>query len=325
MELMKKLLSIFLSSLMLPLFAGGQIAQTQGINIWYETFGNSNDPAMLLIMGGCCQGTLWPEEFCHQIANEGLYVIRYDHRDTGDSTCFDFEKNPYDLGDMAQDALDLLDFLEIEKAHLFGLSMGGPIAGLMAKQSPERIQSIVLISTSPDFRPLNLALQKKDAEEGSLSRPTQEYLDFMAIFLENPPETHDEMLEARVETWKFLASSHLPFNEKRERELQAEFLERMRYPEGLVNHIKAISLSEELIRQAFCHLQVPVTIFHGTVDPIFPSDHGQALAEEMTNAKLLLVPNMGHGLHETCYSLYVEEIKSLLLDQEAKNCDHANK
>jgi len=128
-----------------------------------------------------------------------------------------------------------------------------------------------------------------------------------------------------VETWKFLASSHLPFNKKRERELQAEFLERMRYPEGLVNHIKAISLSEELIRQAFCHLQVPVTIFHGTVDPIFPPDHGQALADEMTNAKLLLVPNMGHGLHETCYSLYVEEIKSLLLNQEAKNCDHANK
>jgi len=87
---MKKLLSIFLTSLILPLFAGGQIAQTQGINIWYETFGNSNDPAMLLIMGGCCQGTLWPEEFCHQIANEGLYVIRYDHRDTGRFGLFRF-------------------------------------------------------------------------------------------------------------------------------------------------------------------------------------------------------------------------------------------
>ncbi|WP_420422436.1 hypothetical protein [Simkania sp.] len=76
---MKKLLSIFLSLLMLPLFAGGQIAKTSGIDIWYETFGEPTDPAMLLIMGGCCQGTLWPEEFCEQLADEGFYVILYDH------------------------------------------------------------------------------------------------------------------------------------------------------------------------------------------------------------------------------------------------------
>ena len=307
---MKKLLSIFLSLLMLPLFAGGQIAKTSGIDIWYETFGKPTDPAMLLIMGGCCQGILWPEEFCEQLAAEGFYVIRYDHRDTGASTCFDFEKNPYNLGDIASDALHLLDYLKIEKAHLFGLSMGGPVAGLMAQKQPERILSIALISTSPDFRPLNLALEKKPAEEGLLSTPTQEYLDIMALFLENPPETQEEMLEARVKTWQFLLSSHLPFNEKRERELQAEFLKRMRHPEVLANHIKANMLSENLVREAFCDLEVPVVIFHGTVDPIFPADHGQALADEIKGSKLLLIPNMGHGIHETLYPLYIQEIKS---------------
>ncbi|WP_420422435.1 alpha/beta fold hydrolase [Simkania sp.] len=211
---------------------------------------------------------------------------------------------------MADDALDLLDFMKIEKAHLFGLSLGGPVAGLVTKKQPEKILSVALIATSPDFRPLNLALEKKPIKEGLLSSPTQKYLDFMAIFLENPPETDEEMLEARVETWGFLASSHLPFNEKRERELQAEFLKRMRHPEGLANHIKANMLSEELIRKAFCHLEAPVVIFHGTVDPIFPVDHGQALADEIRDSKLLLIPNMGHGIHETLYPLYIEEIKS---------------
>lgn len=79
-----------------------------------------------MVMGGCCQGILWPTEFCQKLADEGFYVIRYDHRDAGFSTCFDFETDPYDLIDMAKDAIGLLDYLEVEKTHLFGLSMGGP-------------------------------------------------------------------------------------------------------------------------------------------------------------------------------------------------------
>ena len=147
----------------------------------------------------------------------------------------------------------------------------------------------------------------------------------MTHFLENPPETHKEMLQARLEAWRFLASSHLPFNEQREKELQTEFLKRVRHPAGLENHIRAIFVSEELIRHAFDHLQVPVVIFHGTVDPIFPFDHGLALANEIAKSKLLLVPNMGHGLHEAFYTLYIEEIKSLLLGQKTENGNHTNK
>ena len=68
-----------------PLFAAssGQIAKANDIEIWYETFGEEKNPALLLVMGGLCQGILWPTEFCEQLAQAGFYVIRYDHRDTG--------------------------------------------------------------------------------------------------------------------------------------------------------------------------------------------------------------------------------------------------
>lgn len=78
----------------------GQIAKVNDIEIWHETFGKENDPALLLIMGALSQGIQWPTEFCEQLANSGFYVIRYDQRDTGQSICFDFEKNPYDLLDL---------------------------------------------------------------------------------------------------------------------------------------------------------------------------------------------------------------------------------
>lgn len=126
------------------------------ISLWYETFGEKKNPPLLLIAGGLCQGILWPDEFCEALAKKGLYVIRYDHRDSGLSTCVDFTKAPYSLYDMAEDATQLLDYLKIEKAHACGISMGGVIAELMSAHFPERISTIALFSTSCDLRPLSV-------------------------------------------------------------------------------------------------------------------------------------------------------------------------
>ena len=100
---------------------------------------------------------MWPTEFCEKLADTGFYVIRYDHRDTGFSAYCDFEKNPYTLLDMAKDGAGLLDSIGVQKAHVVGLSMGGPITELIAVNFPEKVLSITLMATSPDFRPMNLA------------------------------------------------------------------------------------------------------------------------------------------------------------------------
>src|SRR5580658_8095131 len=108
-----------------------------GIDIAYQRLGNSDAPAVLLIMGIAAQSIHWPDAFCHGLANRGLQVIRFDNRDSGLSTHWmdtpppnlpavlagDLSSVSYTLSDMAADAVALLDHLGIEKAHVTGASM----------------------------------------------------------------------------------------------------------------------------------------------------------------------------------------------------------
>ncbi len=287
----------------------GQIAKANNIDIWYETFGQKANPPLLLIMGACSQGILWPTEFCEQLANEGFYVIRYDHRDAGYSTCFNFEKNPYDLLDMAKDAIGLLDYLGIEKTHLCGLSMGGPIAELMSVHFPERVLSLALMATSSDFRPLHLALDGHSSKEDLLSGPKEHYLRFMVQFIQSIPKNDEEKLEQRLEGWRMLNGSAVPLEEKSNRELQKEFLSRVRHFECITNHILANKLSEELIYSVPHEVKVPTVIFLGTEDPIFSSDHGEALAKAIKGSTYVCVKGMGHVPNCKFNSVLIEAIK----------------
>ena len=63
--------------------------KVNGIEIEYETIGSPASPALLLIMGLGGQLIHWDLDFCGQLADKGLFVIRYDNRDTGLSTKFE--------------------------------------------------------------------------------------------------------------------------------------------------------------------------------------------------------------------------------------------
>jgi pimeloyl-ACP methyl ester carboxylesterase len=308
--MLKKLIFLCLSiTFAFSVQAEEGIAEANGIEIWYETFGSKEDPALLLIMGGCCQGIMWPTELCQQFADEGFYVIRYDHRDSGYSTCFDFEKNPYDLSDMAVDAIGLLDYLEIEQAHLCGLSMGGPIAELMSVIYPEKIQTITLMATSCEFRPLLLAFFGLPPEEGALSSPLKVYTDWMKEFLDAPPKNDEEKLEQRLMGWRILNGTVVPFEAERYREIHREFLTRALHPESIGNHVPAIKKSEALVREIPSQVKVPTLIFHGSEDPILPPDHGQALANSIASSKYVFIEGMGHVPNCHFYKLWIKAIK----------------
>jgi pimeloyl-ACP methyl ester carboxylesterase len=137
------------------------VVSANGIKIAYDDRGGVNDPVILLIMGLATQMIAWPEAFCNGLAARGFRVIRFDNRDVGLSTKFDSAppidlaaimqsaaagrkiSTPYDLTDMAKDAVGLMDRLSIGKAHVVGASMGGMIAQIVAGQYPKRVHSLV--------------------------------------------------------------------------------------------------------------------------------------------------------------------------------------
>jgi pimeloyl-ACP methyl ester carboxylesterase len=119
------------------------LAQANGIELCYDTFGDPKAPTLLLIMGLAAQMIAWDDQFCSQLAARGYHVVRFDNRDIGLSTRFDAAglpditsafmaamqgkpvPAPYLLSDMADDAIGLLDWLGFDSAHVVGASMGG--------------------------------------------------------------------------------------------------------------------------------------------------------------------------------------------------------
>src|SRR5215207_8328535 len=138
-----------------------QFADLGDITLCYETFGDPQDPTLLLIMGLGTQMIGWHEDFCAQLAGRGFHVVRFDNRDAARSTHI---KGPaptvgqlarrskkaahYRLTDMADDAAGLLDHLGVDQAHVVGASMGGMIAQTLAIRHPQRVLSLVSIMSN---------------------------------------------------------------------------------------------------------------------------------------------------------------------------------
>src|SRR5258706_6992908 len=112
---------------------------TNGIDIEYETFGDSAGEPLLLIMGFGRQMIAWPDAFCAALVGRGFHVIRYDNRDVGLTRTTHV---PYTIDDMADDASGLLTVLGITAAHVVGASMGGAIAQTLATRRPEMVLSL---------------------------------------------------------------------------------------------------------------------------------------------------------------------------------------
>ena len=119
-----------------------------GVELCVDTFGEEGDRPMLLIAGASASMDLWPPELCERFAAGGRFVIRYDHRDTGQSVTYPPGEPGYDGNDLSADAVGVLDALGVEAADLVGISMGGGIAQDIALAHPDRVASLTLMSTS---------------------------------------------------------------------------------------------------------------------------------------------------------------------------------
>jgi len=276
-----------------------KFVQADPIKLWTESFGDPKNPAMLLIMGAGAQGIFWPDRLCKLLADNGFFVIRYDNRDCGKSSAVHSLTISYTLDDMADDAIAILDAYGIDKAHIVGASMGGTIAQLLALNHPERVLSLILIMSTPDLSVVAYAINLPVlrtlmgfTKRSDLPPPTDEVISFFRSVILTPPQTREGWSDVGEKAWAVF-SNGVPFDEQEIKELEQKAFERTESPHALLGHARAIlnSAKKEIDLSA---ISQPTLIIHGEHDPIFPVEHGKALAEVVPNAQLEILPDMAH-------------------------------
>lgn len=271
--------------------------QANQIELEYEHFGDPADPALLLIMGLGGQLVLWPDTLCQALAAQGYYVIRYDNRDVGLSSRFEHAGRPqvihsylraglrlpvhsaYTLDDMADDALGLLDALRIARAHVVGMSMGGMIAQILAARQPQRVCSLALLMTT--------------SGDPALPGPTLA----LRLRMVRRPRLRDReaLIRYSMQTWRLIGSPGFPAPEPElRRKVEASF-DRAFYPAGMARQLDAIVASGSRTRLLGA-IRAPTLVLHGVADPLVPVAAAHDLARRIPQARLHLIPHMGHDL-----------------------------
>ncbi len=256
-----------------------RVLVVDGVELCVEAFGSPDDPTVLLIAGGAQSMVWWEDGWCRLLAAGGRFVVRYDHRDTGRSTGSPAGRPAYRGADLADDAVRVLDGLGRPDAHLVGLSMGGGLAQVVALTRPGRVRTLTLVSTTP--------LGRHDGLPG----PTPEVAAASAV---PDPDWTDPgaVLRHRVEIERPFAGG-LGFDEPRVRRLAARELARTRDPAAsLANHF----LVDDGVPAGLdaAGITAPTLVLHGADDPLFPVEHGRALARLVPGARLVELPGVGH-------------------------------
>jgi pimeloyl-ACP methyl ester carboxylesterase len=279
-------------------------AKVGDLDICYETFGDPDDPALLLIMGLGTQMIAWPEEFCRQLAGRGFHVIRFDNRDVGRSTHLrqlpppslkqlllrDKSAAPYSLADMAGDAVGLLDRLAVERAHVVGASMGGMIAQTLAARHPDRVLSLASIMSNTGHRWKGMP-----------------GLRVYPLFMRRPARDREGAIESLVGAFDLIGSPGFPRDEGELREMASLSYERGYDPAGSARQLAAILADGDRAR-ALSTIAAPTVVIHGTGDRMVMPSGGRATARAIPGARLVMIDGMGHDLPRGAWDRIVEAI-----------------
>jgi pimeloyl-ACP methyl ester carboxylesterase len=287
--------------------------ETLPIEIEYDTFGDKNDPALILIMGFGAQMVAWDSRFAKMLADRGHFVVRFDNRDVGLSTKLDGVKVdsnaviaaslteqplppvPYNLSDMAQDVVGLMDHLNIAKAHIMGASMGGMIAQVFAIEHPQRTASLVSVMSMP-------------GEPETMQSTPEAMTALMAI----PPFDRAGFIEHSLVYQAFQSKKYR--NDALSRANAARDFDRSFYPEGSPRQLAAIYASGRRT-EALAALKTRTLVLHGNDDTLIAPGAGERTAEIIPGAELVLVDDMGHDMPEPLWPKIVDTITRFTLQK----------
>ncbi|HSV52715.1 MAG TPA: alpha/beta hydrolase [Burkholderiaceae bacterium] len=270
--------------------------RANGIDIEVEDTGGTG-PVVLLIMGLGMQLVAWPAPLIDALVHAGYRVVRHDNRDIGLSQHFDHlgtpnilwaslkhklgftPKAPYSLRDMAADAIGVLDALDIAKAHIVGVSMGGMIAQRVALAAPRRALSLTSIMSSSGARGLPEA--RPEVFRALLSRPAS--------------AAPQDVANHYVKLFKIIGSPAFPVPEDEMRERILLGIRRSFHPVGTLRQMVAIA-ADGARAQELAQVQSPTLVLHGKADPLVPFACGEDTARRIPGARLVGIEGMGHDL-----------------------------
>ena len=268
-----------------------------GVRIEVEDTGERDRVAVLLIPGMAMQLIVWPDAMVHQLHQAGYRVIRMDNRDIGLSQdmahltapnllWFMFQQKlgllpqaPYSIQDMAQDALGVLDHLQVTQAHLIGVSMGGMIGQRICIAASERALSLTSIMSSSGAK--------------GLPGPTP---DMRSVLFTPPAKAGSDA--ARQHALRFvqaLAGPGFAHPEGSQQQLVNDSLKRSNRPMGAYRQMLAAMADRERAG-LLGRITAPTLVIHGKADPLVPYACGEDTARRIPNAKLHGIEGMGHDM-----------------------------
>jgi pimeloyl-ACP methyl ester carboxylesterase len=294
----KVLLISLLSACTPPKGAQPGKVESNGITIAYESFGDPDNEAIILIQGTGATLLHYPVELCETLAAKGYHVIRFDNRDVGLSTHLDSlgQPNweaiipligtcepaplPYTLVDMATDVTGLMDALAIEKAHIAGASMGGAIAQLVAIHFPGRVLSLTCMAAS----------------SGNPNLPQGDEKALKAMGTPPPTSLNPDTIA------NYLVTIYQALGAADDQEvLRQRALNHVKYrnwnPASVNRQVAAVIIGDQCDRrEKLSKLKMPTLVIHGDADPLVTLDSGKEIAATIPGAELYVVPGMGHDV-----------------------------
>ena len=281
-------------------------ASVNGLEIYYEQYGDPSGQPLLLICGLGAHITGWPKGFIDTLTGAGFFVTSHDNRDVGLSSHLDHfgepdagailfgeQEPPYRISDFAADSAALVRHLGLGPVHVVGVSMGGMIAQQFAIDYPELTTTLTSIMSTP--APLEVGQPTAEAS-AMLTRPRSEDLE--------------QFLIEEIENWQLTAGSAYELDVAWVREQAITARSRNRNPVGVVRHLAAVVASPDR-RPGLARLTMPVLVLHGSDDPLVTPSGGEATAAAVAHAKHVVFPGMGHSLPAPVWDQVVSEIKQL--------------
>jgi pimeloyl-ACP methyl ester carboxylesterase len=289
--------------------AGGvRYARNGDVRIAFEELGGAGGEPLLLVMGMGVSRFWWPDDLVGELVRRGFHVASYDQRDAGQSTHFPDAGNAnplaavlrrssiaYTAEDMTDDAVAVLDALGWESAHLFGHSMGGQVAQRIAVRHPGRVRSIASSASLPgDVGGLAAG---RYVRMGTVARLA--HLRF--------PEGREGDIALAIAATRALATPAYPVDEAAIRRAAER------------DEVSGVRDTAAQSRQAgakwhggpMSQIRVPALVLHGADDPLLRPSAARRAAAQISGARLLLLPGVGHYLPAPVYPQVADEVRAL--------------